>query len=227
MDHDFIKLDRTKTLFQTHKPAICIDKVVCMKTREEVYCKTYRSPRLPRVTLVPNLQNVQKDVHVPESRKSDHREKDQHRETCGSEYCIHFRIPGVPHSTVEQVETNRKEKVRQLIEQFENHPNRNMLLKDFKKSEKINHFSRESKDLITGMGNNEIFEFYATSSKRQCSDCTSYWKIGIVYCTCLQPTEMNRHYKKDRFDSLSILGCVIMKNQSRGPGHIKNVLQST
>ena len=121
---------------------------------------------------MPNFQHVQKDVHVSESRKSDDREKDQHRESCGSECCIDFRIPGIPHSAVEQVETNRKEKVRILVGQFENHPNRNMLLKVFKKSEEINHFSRESRDLITEMGNNEIFEFNKTSSKRQCSDCS-------------------------------------------------------
>ena len=35
-----------------------------------------------------------------------------------------------------------------------------MLLKDFEKSEEINHFSQESKDLIAEMGNMEIFEFY-------------------------------------------------------------------
>ena len=35
-----------------------------------------------------------------------------------------------------------------------------MLLKDFEKSEEINHFSQESKDLITEMGNKEIFEFF-------------------------------------------------------------------
>ena len=93
---------------------------------------------------------------------SDDREKDQHREACGSEYSIVFRIPGIPHSAVEKVETNRKAKVRRLIGQFENHPNRNML-----KSEEINHFSRESKDLITEMGNNEIFEFNEASSKNK------------------------------------------------------------
>ena len=58
-----------------------------------------------------------------------------------------------------------------------------MLLKDFEKSEEINHFSQESKDLITSMGNNEIFEFYETSSKRQCPDCAFYWEIGIVFCS--------------------------------------------
>ena len=135
----------------------------------------------------------------------------------------------MPHSTVEQVETNRKEKVRRSIEQFERHPNRNMLLEDIKKSEEINHFGRESKDLITEMGNNEIFEFYETSSKRQCSDCALYWEIGIVYCTCgqcLQPTAMNRQYSKDSFDKLSIPGYVIKKNQSRGPRHGQSLCQT-
>ena len=32
-------------------PAICIEKVVCMKTGEELYCKVFQSPRLPRVIL--------------------------------------------------------------------------------------------------------------------------------------------------------------------------------
>ena len=39
---------------------------------------------------------------------------------------------------------------------------------DYKKSEDKNHVSRESKDLIADMGNNEIFELSGTSSKRQC-----------------------------------------------------------
>ena len=156
-------------LFQT-PPAICVDEVVCMKTREEPNCRRYKSPRLPRVTLVPKSQPVQQDVHVSESRKSDDRESEahQHRETCGSDHCVDFRIPGIPHSAVGKVEANRKGKTRRLIEQFESHPNRNMLLKDYMKSEEINHFSQESKDLNSEMGNNEIFEFYETSSKTQC-----------------------------------------------------------
>ena len=103
-----------------------------MKTGEEHYCKVYQSPRLPRATRVPKPQHDQKDVFVLESRSSDDREDEvhHHRETCGSDHCVDFRIPGIPHS------------------QFESHPNRNMLLKDFVKSEEINHFSQESKDLI-------------------------------------------------------------------------------
>ena len=83
----------------------------------------------------------------------------------------------IPRSTFEQVDTNRKETVKRLINQFENHPNRDVLLQDFEKAEEINPFSEESKDLITDMGNTEIFELYETSSKRQCLDCALYWKL--------------------------------------------------
>ena len=96
------------------------------------------------------------------------------------------------------------------------------------KSEEINHISQESEDLITEMGNNEIFEFYETSSKRQCPDCALHWEIGIVYCTCgkcLQPAAMNRQYNKDRFDSLTIPGYVIKTNQSRAPRHGQSMRQ--
>ena len=55
--------------------AIYIVNVVCMKTSEELHCRMYKSPRLFRVTLVPNSQHIQKDVHVSESRNSDCRIK--------------------------------------------------------------------------------------------------------------------------------------------------------
>ena len=48
------------------QPAPCVDKVVCMKTREELYCRIYKSPSLPHARLVPNSQHAQKDVYVSE-----------------------------------------------------------------------------------------------------------------------------------------------------------------
>ena len=41
-------------------------------------------------------------------------------ETCSSSR-VDCGNPGIPHSTVELMGTNRKETVRRLIEQFENH----------------------------------------------------------------------------------------------------------
>ena len=157
-------------------PAICIEKVVRMKTGEELYCNVHQSPRLPRVTLTPNPQHSRKDPPNPDARESDKNEseKRKHRRTYSGN--IDFRIPGIPHSTVEQVDTNRKETAKRLIEQFENHPHRNVLLKDFEKAGEINHFSEESKNLITDMGNTEIFDLHETCLKSQCPDCALYWK---------------------------------------------------
>ena len=104
-----------------------------------------------------------------------------------------------------------------------------MLLKDFEKSEEINHFSQESNDFITEMGNNEIFEFHENFSKRKCPDCASYWEIDVVCCTCgkcMQPSAMHRQYNKDRHDSLSNPRYVIKKNQSRGPRQGQSLRQT-
>ena len=86
-----------------------------MKTGEELYCKVYQSLMLPRVTLSLNPQH-RKDPPNPDARESDNyeSEKRKHRGTCSSN--IDFRIPGIPHSTVEQVNINRKETVKRLIE---------------------------------------------------------------------------------------------------------------
>ena len=65
-------------------------------------------------------------------------------------------------------------------------------------------------------------------SKRQCPDCALYWEIGIVFCTwgkCMQPSERHRQLNKDWFDSVSLLGYVMKKNQPRGPRHGQSVRQ--
>ena len=59
----------------------------------------------------------------------------------------------------QQQDTNRRETVKRLIQQFENHPNKESFLQDLNKTEEINTFSEESKKLITDMGNTESFEF--------------------------------------------------------------------
>ena len=42
----------------------------------------------------------------------------------------------------------------------------------------------------------------------------------------MQPTEKNRQYNKDRYDSLSIPGYVMKKNQSRSPRHGQSMSQT-
>ena len=115
---------------------------------EELYHKVYQSPRLPRVLLKPNSQS---------GRLREHRSGN-----------VGYRIPGIPHHTVQQQDTNRRETVKKLIQQFENHPNKEFFLQDLNKTEEITTFSERSKKLITDMGNTEIFELCETSSKKQC-----------------------------------------------------------
>ena len=133
-----------------------------------------------------------------------------------------YRIPGVPLSAVEQQDTHRKDKVKKLIEKFENHPNKESFLQDFKHTKEINKFSKESQDLIADMNNTEIFELCETSSKQQCPDCNFLWEAGIVYCTCGRCSRISRSEKevdKSNDDVVSIPGCVFKKNNKRGARH--------
>ena len=89
-----------------------------------------------------------------------------------------FKIPGLPHSTVKQLQSAS---VRELIQKIENHPNRHALQRDLQQSQSFNPFSPESKQMIHEVGNIELCELLDTEPKAQCKVCLSYWDIGIVY----------------------------------------------
>ena len=68
-------------------PAVCIEKVVIRKSREEFYSKTYQSPSLPqRLVLKPNLYHGRQDPTSSDARMCN--------ESCRGE--IDFRIQGLP-----------------------------------------------------------------------------------------------------------------------------------
>ena len=56
-----------------------------------------------------------------------------------------FKIQGLPHSTVKQLQSAN---VRELIQKIENHPNRHALQRDPQQSQSFNPFSQESKQMI-------------------------------------------------------------------------------
>ena len=106
-----------------------------------------------------------------------------------------FKIPGLPHSTVKQLQSAS---VRELLQKIENHPNRHALQRDLQQSQSFNPFSPESKQMIHEVGNIELCEVLDTEPKTQCKVCLSYWNIGIVYCTCghflRKGTEVNKKF---------------------------------
>ena len=94
---------------------------------------------------------------------------------------VDYKNSGVPHSAVEQQDTHRKDKVKKLIEKYENHPHKESFIQDLnQKKKEINEFSQESQDLLADMNNSEIFELCETSAKQECPDCNFYWEAGIV-----------------------------------------------
>ena len=118
---------------------------------------------------------------------------------------IDFKIPGLPHSTVKQLQSAS---VRELIQKIENHPNRHALQRDLQQSQSCNPFSQESKQMIHEVGNIELCELLDTEPKTQSKVCLSYWDIGIVYCTCghflRKGTEENKRSIRYTMDLLSV-----------------------
>ena len=130
---------------------------------------------------------------------------------------IDFKIPGLPHSTVKQLQNAS---VRELIQKIENHPNRHALQRHLQQSQSFNPFSQESKQMIHEVGNIELCELLDTEPKTQCKVCLSYWDIGIVYCTCghflRNGTEGNKKLIQYTMDLLSIPDYYIKKGRPHG-----------
>ena len=96
---------------------------------------------------------------------------------------VDHRISGVPLSAVEPQNITRKNRVKRLIEKFENHTHKESFIRDLSQMQKINKFSKESQDLIPDLNNTEIFELFWNSSKQQRPDCNTYWETGKIHCS--------------------------------------------
>ena len=99
------------------------------------------------------------------SQSTQRSQRCKYRETCRGN--VDYTIQGIPHSAVLKEDSNRKETVKRLIQQFENHPICDSLLEDLSKTEEFNPFSEKSKELITSMGDTEYFKLCESSSKIQ------------------------------------------------------------
>ena len=119
----------------------------------------------------------------------------EHRDTTSSnankfnlaidEENIDFNISGVPNAMVKR---SHSINVHNLIQQIENHPQRQALQSDLQQHQAFNPFSEESKDAIMAVGNTELCEIVDVEPKSQCRACLTYWSADIVYCTCGQKT---------------------------------------
>ena len=210
--------------------AAFIEKAVCMKTQEELHQKVRLTPRLPRVVLKLNSQCGQQDLRSQDARSSwePSSESKSYGETWNN--AVDHRNLSIPLSAVEQQDTTRENKVKKLIEKFENHQHKESFLQDVSQTQKINKFSEESQDLIADLNNTEIFELSENSSKRQCPDCNPYCEMGIIYCRCGRNVNSSRsptEFEQKNYNVTSIPGYVIKKNSSRGAKHGPSERQRT
>ena len=130
---------------------------------------------------------------------------------------IHFNISGVPNAMVKR---SHSIIVHNLIQQIENHPQRQALQSDLQQHQAFNPFSKESKDAIMAAGNTELCEIVDVEPKSQCRACLTYWDVGIVYCTCghllEDDTTENKKYISSVLDLFSIPNFYIRKGRPHG-----------
>ena len=139
----------------------------------------------------------------------------EHRDTASSiankfnfaidEENIDFNISGVPNAMVKR---SNDVNVRNLIQQIEDHFQRQALQSDLQQHRPFDLFSKKSQDVIKAAGNTELCEIVDVEPKAQCKACLTYWEIGIVHCTCghflKDDTTENKKYIKSVLDLFSI-----------------------
>ena len=130
---------------------------------------------------------------------------------------IDFNISGVPNAMVKR---SHGINVHNLIQQIENHPQREALQSDLQQHRAFNPFSKESKDAIMAAGNTELCEIVDVQPKSQCRACFTHWSAGIVYCTCghlmKDDTTENKKYISSVLDLFSIQNFYIRKGRPHG-----------
>ena len=94
---------------------------------------------------------------------------------------IDFNISGVPNAMVKR---SHGINVHNLIQQIENHPQRQALQSGLRQHQAFSPFREESKDAIMAAGNTELCEIVDVEPKSQCRACLTYWSAGIVYFSC-------------------------------------------
>ena len=104
------------------QPAACIEKAVCMKTKEEL---DELNSKMANGLYSKRIRTAVNKIH--KAKTQDH--LGNHQAICGKicNNTVDHRIYGVPLSAIEQQNTTRETKVQKLIEKFENHKHKESL----------------------------------------------------------------------------------------------------
>ena len=105
---------------------------------------------------------------VQEVRSLEHRDDADKFNLAIDDEHIYFNISGVPNAMVRTITWFN---VHNLIQQIENHPQREALQSDLQEHSAFKPFSEESKDAIMAAGNTELCEIINVEPKSQCRAC--------------------------------------------------------
>ena len=133
------------------------------KTKVELNQKVRLTPRVARVVLKSNSQYAPQDPQNQDATWKPSSDSKSYGEIWNR--TVDNRILEYLFLQSSSRNTTRENKVKKLIEKFENHKHKESFIQDLRQTEKINKFSKESQDLIADMNNTEIFELCENSSK--------------------------------------------------------------
>ena len=173
------------------------------RTGKPVKCEDNRAMNVPDRTgkLVESSSHKVQEVGSLEQRDTTSSNANKFNLAIDEEN-IDFNISGVPNAMVKR---SHSISVHNLIQQIENHPQRQALQSDLQQRQAFNPFSDESKVAIMAAGNTELCEIIDVEPKSQCRACLTYWSAGIVYCTCGHFMEDDTTENKKFFSSVSDL----------------------
>ena len=129
-------------------PAVCIEKAVMYVYYGRPLPEGTLNSESVRDVLKSNSQYGLQDPQNQDARSSWEPSSDSNSygETCNR--TVDQRIAGVPLSAVEPQNAVRENKVKRLIEKFENTQHKESFIQGLSQTQKINKFSKESQDSI-------------------------------------------------------------------------------
>ena len=108
---------------------------------------------------------------------------------------IDFRVCVIATCSCEK-KSSKTLRVREFVK-IESHLHRRALQAELKQNDAYNPFSKESKVIIRGMGDVELFELCETIPKVQCSECHLHWNQRGICCFCghfLKESEASQNF---------------------------------
>ena len=162
-------------------PAACIEKAVCMKTKEELHLKALLTPRMPRVVLKSNSQYGPQDPQSQEARSSWEPSSDSNSygETCSN--IVDHRISWSTSFRSRAAEFITREQSQKVDREVREPPAQGILPSGFEPDQQVQRtvegFNRRHEQ------HRNLRNFAKILPNSSVLTAMLFWEIGIVCCS--------------------------------------------